>query len=193
MSDQEAVLHWFDKGVRELAEQAPPITRSEHERLESAKQAFCAGLTAEMAIDLECCIHCGMCAEACHFYEGTKQGKYAPIRKVAPLRRFYQRELGPLRWFHKLLTRDLSLEELERWQELVYDSCTMCARCDMICPMGIQVSPMVGVMRNGMAAAELAPPELMAATREQYRKGTVFGSGLDELQAALAKLREQGQ
>jgi len=192
MSDQEAVLHWFDKGIRRLGGQAPPVTRSDQERLERAKNAFLAGLEAEMAVDLECCIHCGMCAEACHFYEGTKQGKYAPIRKVAPLRRFYHRELGPLRWFYKLLTRDISLEELEQWQELVYDSCTMCARCDMICPMGIQISPMVGVMRNGLAAAELVPAELAAATREQEEKGTVFGSGAPELVAAAENMREQG-
>lgn len=192
MSDQEAVLQWFDSAVSQLGGQAPTVTRSDKERLERAKQVFRAGLDANMAVDLECCIHCGMCAEACHFFESTKQGKYAPIRKAAPLRRFYQRELGPLRWFYRLFTRDLSLEELGRWQELVYDSCTMCARCDMICPMGIQISPMVGVMRNGMAAAELAPAELAAATREQQEKGTVFGSGAAEFKAAAENLREQG-
>ena len=51
---------------------------------------------------------------------------------------------------------------------------------------------MVGVMRNGMAAAELAPAELAAATHEQKEKGTVFGSGVEDLEAAAAKLREQG-
>jgi Fe-S oxidoreductase len=62
----------------------------------------------------------------------------------------------------------------------------------MICPMGIQISPMVGLMRNGLAAAELVPAELAAATREQDEKGTVYGSGMTELMAAAENLREQG-
>ncbi len=31
------------------------------------------------AVYLETCVHCGMCADACHFYEVTKEAKYTPI------------------------------------------------------------------------------------------------------------------
>jgi Fe-S oxidoreductase len=192
MSEQAAVLGKFEEYIAHLGERAPAQQRSDDERLARAKQAFRAGLDGAMAIDLECCIHCGMCAEACHFYESTQQGKYAPIHKLAPLRRFYHRELGPLRWLFRLFTRDLSLKELGEWQEFVYDSCTMCARCDMICPMGIQISPMVGVMRSGLAAAELVPRALAAGTLEQKQQGTVFGTGAAELAKTVETLRQQG-
>ena len=78
-----------------------------------------------------------MCAEACHFYESTQKPEYARVHKVAPLRRFYMRELSALRLFNRIFIRDTSLKELEAWQTLVFDSCTECGRCDMICPMGI--------------------------------------------------------
>jgi Fe-S oxidoreductase len=192
MTIQQAALDQFRQAAGRLRERAPPARGTDAERAERAKAVFRKRLDAEMAINLECCLHCGMCAEACHFYESTGDSKYTPIRKVAPLRRFYHRELSPMRWVYALFTRDISIGELEQWQELVYDSCTECARCDLICPMGIRISPMVGVMREALAAADLMPAELAAAGREQLDDGTVLGAGPAELDAALARLRADG-
>ena len=87
-------------------------------------------------MELETCIHCGMCAEACHFYEATHEAKYTPIHKVQLVRRVYRRELSSMRWFNRLFTRDITAQDLSDWQELVFDSCTECGRCDMMCPDG---------------------------------------------------------
>jgi ferredoxin len=35
---------------------------------------------------LEACTRCGMCAEACHFYQGTGNPEYAPVWKIELLR-----------------------------------------------------------------------------------------------------------
>ncbi len=188
----QAVIEQFRAATSRLRELAPAPAGTEAERVARAKAVFRRRLDAEMAVNLECCLHCGMCAEACHFYEGTGDAKYTPIHKVAPLRRFYERELGPLRWLNRLFSRDVSLAELEQWQPLVFDSCTECGRCDLICPMGIRISPMVGVMREALTEAGLMPAELAGASREQKEKGTVLGAGVAELEAAVAKLRQQG-
>jgi heterodisulfide reductase subunit C len=37
------------------------------------------------------------------------------------------------------------MAELQQWQALVYDSCNMCGRCTMICPMGIDIAELVKV------------------------------------------------
>ncbi len=192
MTIQQAAIEQFRQTPGRLRERAPAVRGTDTERVERAKAVFRRRIDAGMAIDMECCIHCGMCAEACHFYESTGDSKYAPIHKLAPLRRFYHRELSPIRWLYLLFTRDISIGELEQWQELVYDSCTECGRCDMICPMGILISPMVGVMREALAAADLMPAELAGAGREQLDDGTVLGAGQVELDAALAKLRADG-
>lgn len=192
MSAQDASVSRFQALVAGLAARAPAPTGSEPERLERAKNVFRKRLNAGMALNLECCLHCGMCAEACHFYESTQDPKYTPVHKVEPLRRFYRRELGPMRWLHRIFSRDVSLQRLEQWQELVFDSCTECGRCDLICPMGIEISPMIGVMREALTEAGLMPGELAGASAEQIADGQVLGAGVHEFDAMVGALRGQG-
>jgi Fe-S oxidoreductase len=165
---------------------------SEKERLDRARRAFLSHLDGDMATYLESCIHCGMCAEACHFQIATRDPHYTPIYKVQPLLRFYRREVGPMRWLRKLTTRKTSMRELEEWQPLVYDACTQCGRCSILCPMGIHIQQLIGVMREGMAAAGLAPEELAGPANEQAQKGTLFGAGAEALKARVESLRSKG-
>jgi Fe-S oxidoreductase len=180
------------QGIAQLANAAPPVELSADERVARAKRVFIEKTDAEVALDLESCLHCGMCAEACHFYEGTGEGRYAPIHKLKLLRKVYRRELGPFRLVHRLLTRDLTVAELEQWQELVFDSCTECGRCDMICPVGVHLSRGVHITRQALAAAGLAPAELRALDAEQKRTGAIFGADAEMLRRALEAVRAQG-
>ena len=162
------------------------------ERIARVKETFRRRLDADMAIYLETCLHCGMCAEVCHFYESTGEGKYTPIYKVDPLRRFYRREIAPMGWLRRLVLRDITAEDLDEWQKLVYDSCTQCGRCDMICPMGIHISPMIGVMREAIAEAGMQPAENKALAKEVLEKGTAMGIGPDDYRRIAAELKAEG-
>jgi len=188
MSIETAALDGFRKSLEVLADQAPREELSDTERLARARNVFMARVSRRTAVDLDTCIHCGMCAEACHFYIATGNERYTPAYKVEPLRRFYRREISPLRLFNRLFVRKLGTDELRDWAELVYDACTGCGRCDMMCPMGINISESIGIMREGLAAAGLAPDELTALQDEQRERNSVFGVGTDELRAAVGRL-----
>ena len=175
-----------------LGGRAAPIRHSDEERLERARAVMLGELDASHATYLETCIHCGMCADACHFYLGTNDAQYTPIWKLEPLKKVYQRELGPMRWLRRLVVRDITLTELEEWQPLVYDACTECGRCDLMCPMGIQISPMIGIMRRALAAADLLPSELAGAVEEQKQQGSVLGVGRAEVLALAKQIESDG-
>ena len=177
MSATTGNLEGLNAALPRLSQRAVPFTHPDAERVERARAVMLGELDGSHATYLETCLHCGMCAEACHFYLGTNEAKYTPIWKVEPLKRVYQRELGPMRWLMRLVVPDISLSELEDWQKLVYDACTECGRCDMMCPMGIQISPMIGIMRRALAAADLLPAELAGAADEQKTQGSVLGAG----------------
>ena len=158
------------------------------ERLQQVKTTFLAKLDRRMAVDLEACVHCGQCAEACHYYNATRDPKYTPIRKLDLIKRVYRRELSPMRWLQRLWTPDITIDEVNEWIELVYDSCTECGRCFMVCPMGINIPAMVNVSRQAFANAGLIPVELRAMEQEQYSGSTLFGIGPAETEAAIRKI-----
>jgi Fe-S oxidoreductase len=189
--EMEQTFALFYGMANNLADLAEPVEMPDNERVANAKQVFREKLDADMAVELEACIHCGLCAEACHFYLGTKDAKYTPIRKLELIKRFYRREYSPLRWLHRLYTPDITADDLREWQPLVYDSCTECGRCSFICPMGIHIAEMVGVNRQAMAEAGLIPDELRVMQRGQCETGTIFEADTDVLQHKINEISEQ--
>ena len=174
-----------------LREMAPPPTKPEEKRLQGAIDKLIEETNADEAVWLESCIHCGQCTNACHYFQSMQEAKYAPMRKMDLYRRVYQREISPLRWWYKLVTKPVKLSDFEEAVALIYDSCTECGRCTMVCPMGIDTASLVHHMRTAMVEAELVPPELAALRMEQMHHGTVFGSSPEALRKMIDTIREK--
>lgn len=192
MSVDMNVFRGFLEQIKQLPAMARPTECPENKRVARARAVFSDKLDAEVASHLEACVHCGICAEACQFYLQTGDPELTPVHKLEPLRRYYRREKGPFRWLYRMIESDISEAELERWQPLVYDSCTECGRCSFVCPQGVDIASMVVIMRQALANAGLIPAGLRAVEQEQGSRGTVFGVGGKELMAALEALRGRG-
>jgi len=151
---------------------------SDEERLSNAMKAFARNINRTTATYMESCIHCGICAEACHYYEQTRDPKYTPVWKLEAFKQAYKRESGPFAYVYRLfdLKKPVTVDQLQDWQELVYDSCTMCGRCSLVCPMGIDIATMVGFVRQGMFEAGLAPKDLRAVAERAKVEGSPLGA-----------------
>lgn len=187
-----AVFKQFQEAIHHLGEMAQPEALDDTQRLARAKAVMRDKTDRALALDLESCVNCGYCSEACHFYQSTQDPRYTPTRKLDLLRRVHARETAAFAPLRRLVTRDITADDLREWQELVYDSCTECGRCSMACPMGINIARGVNVMREALWQAGLAPLELMAVAQEQAGRGTVFGVGPTELARTVEALRAQG-
>jgi len=187
----EQVFQGFANQIGMLREMAPPPTMPDERRLARAIDTLIEETNADEAVWLESCIHCGQCTTACHYFQATNEAKYAPMRKMDLYRKVYRREISPMRWWFRLVTSPVKLSEFEEAQELVYDSCSECGRCTMVCPMGIDTASLVHHMRSAMVAAELIPPELAALRMEQKQAGTVFGSSAEALKKMVGIIRDQ--
>ena len=144
-------------------------------------------IDAPTAAFFSSCVHCGMCAEACLFFTETRDPKYTPIHKLEPLRKVWKQEYT---FWGKLgkalgLSRPLTDQDLADWEPLVYDSCTLCGRCSMVCPVGNDITYMIRKMREGMAAAGHAPKGLIGATKRAVTIGSPMGVKLPALQAQI--------
>lgn len=169
-------------------------TASNDERLQAALQSFVAGFGVTTAVHLESCVHCGLCASACHFHVTTGDPKYTPIHKLEPFRRAYWREASPLAPLIRRLglVKTPTIEELQDWQALIYDACTLCGRCTLACPMGIDIAELIKEARFGMFKAGLMPDRLalMDRTARQWGSTATPGEDLPDILAEAA--REHG-
>jgi Fe-S oxidoreductase len=159
-------------------------------RVQAATGAWLREFGVTASLHLESCVHCGQCAQACHFHVSTGDPKYTPIRKLELLRRAYRREASPLAPLVRALgwVKPPSIDELQQWQELLYDSCTMCGRCTTACPMGIDIAELVKVARHGMFKAGLVPDRmaLMDRTARQWGSTATPGEDLPDILAEAA-------
>ena len=164
MQDSFAMFYGMSQSLKGLVE---PVEMEDDERVRKAKQVFLNKASRDMALNLEACVSCGWCAEACQYYVATEDPKYTPISKLGLMKKVYKRELSPFRWWHRIFTRDITIDDLHEYQPKVFDECTMCGRCSMICPMGIDIAEMVHVSREAMVEAGLMPSELNYMCSEQ--------------------------
>ena len=148
-------------------------------------------IDAPIASYFSSCVHCGLCAEACLFYTETGDPKYTPIHKLEPLRRVYKQEYTLLGRIGKMLglSKPVSDAELEEWKPLVYDSCTMCGRCSLVCPVGNDIVYMVRKLREGMAISGHAPEGLIGASTRAVEIGSPMGVKLPAVQAQMRHVK----
>jgi len=99
---------------------------------------------------LSICAHCGLCAESCFFYLAhDRDPAYMPAYKV-------RQTLGRLYKTKGNLTR----EDLEAMEAVAYGQCTLCRRCAMHCPFGIDPAAMIAAARAVMTSRDVLPDAL---------------------------------
>lgn len=130
-----------------------------------------------IASQLEACTRCGICADACHFYQATGKPEYAPVWKMELLRRAYEQRFTLAGRFKLALGMDQPISEadLKRWSLIDYEACTLCNRCSMVCPMGIDLGPLIHGVRTALSAAEAVPEDLHKAVQQQIDIGSPLG------------------
>jgi Fe-S oxidoreductase len=172
----------------------PPPKTPDAAQVATAMRGFVSDFGPTAALALESCVHCGRCAEACQFYVQTGEAKYTPIHKIEPFKQAYEREVSPFAFAYRLfgLAPKVTGPELESWQELIYDSCNMCGRCSLICPMGIDIADLVEQARHGMFEAGLAPQDYLGVLAEkEHATGSPFGLTVAKFQDMLHAIGEE--
>lgn len=160
--------------------------------LEKGINALKEQVDASVAAFFSSCVHCGMCADACLFYTETGDPTKTPINKTEPLRRIWKSEYTLLGRVGKMFGLSAKVDDqlLTDWETLVYDSCTLCGRCSMVCPVGIDITLLIRKTREGMAAAGHAPEGLIGATKRAVTIGSPMGVKLPALQAQIKHAEE---
>jgi Fe-S oxidoreductase len=144
---------------------------------QNAIDVFIKETGSQVAAELEACTRCGMCAEACHFYQATGVPEYAPVWKFELLRKAHEQRftLGGKIKLALGIDKPVNEEDLKEWSSYVYHACTVCNRCALVCPMGIDIGHLIAGVRTGLSAAGFVPKDLEDSVQKQIDEGSPLG------------------
>ncbi len=84
------------------------------------------------------CVHCGLCAEACHYFHShDKDPRYAPVGKI-------KNTIWPMLKNKGKVSREF-MKEAAR---IAHTECNLCRRCVQYCPFGIDTSFLIVTVRR---------------------------------------------
>jgi len=109
------------------------------------------------------CARCGWCIDACHIYKGTHNPETTPVAKAERIRRVLKKSHD---WMSRIFpkwtgARALTEEELDRWVEMAFRDCTLCERCVVNCPMGVETPQLISAARSTLTSLGKAPEMLV--------------------------------
>ena len=150
--------------------------------MEAEMRAFVDSLrkniTAEDVVNLEACLNCKMCGEACAWYLVTGDEKLHPTHKTGFIRQIYQRYMtiegqigGSLGLVPTPTVDDLKENMRYFW------ACTACGRCTLSCPAGISTRRIVRLARAAYSDSGLsnANPTIKSIVENTERYRHSFG------------------
>lgn len=112
------------------------------------------------------CTHCGWCIESCHIYKATGNPDHSPVAKAEKVRKVLKTKHD---WLSRLFPRwtgasDLTEDSLDEWLEAAFKNCTLCERCVINCPMGVETPQILGTARGVLTAMGKSPEILNQLT-----------------------------
>ena len=120
---------------------------------------------------LSICARCGLCAESCFVYAANDRDP-----KLSPAYKF-RRTLGEMYRRKGKLDRAF----LEECYQIAWLQCTMCKRCSMYCPFGIDVATMMAITRSVCHSQGITPKQLAFFSDHCDKTGNHMGIPVEEL------------
>lgn len=143
------------------------------EPVELALQALDGQLNQPLEAALEACARCGLCAEACHYYRAEPKLEHVPAWRAERLRSVFRYEHDLLSRIFPGWTRAKKLDEktLAGLTEMAFSQCTLCRRCTVNCPLGVDTPLLMRAVRAMASAAGTAPEILVMLADAAIEKG----------------------
>lgn len=143
------------------------------------------------------CVHCGLCIDQCHYFVATKDPLISPVAKAEKVRRVVK---GDHDWLRRLFpwwvgAKELTEEDLEEWVEAAFRNCSMCQRCVVNCPLGVDTPLVLATARGVLTAVGKAPEILVqladAAIAREENLEFFKDFYLDQIKELEAELQEK--
>lgn len=150
-------------------------------------------LTRQLETSMHACTHCGLCNDACHYYASMREPELVPAYKADRLRNVWKRTydwLGQL-WPWYVSARELDDEVFGQLWDAAWGACTLCGRCVVNCPMGVDTRLIISTARAMLNAAGLVPEGLQKTVETHLRTKNNMGVSEAEFHDTIQWLDDQ--
>ena len=157
----------FAKNIAELSEAD----------LKKAVDTFSEILDHSAAAFLNSCVHCGLCADACHYHLADGDHRSIPAHKLNLVMSVFKRYFTGVgrRLPGVVKARNLDRLMVEAWIDSLFGRCTLCGRCTINCSIGIDISGMIRKARSVLASIGMVPPGLQSTVTTAIETGNNMG------------------
>jgi Fe-S oxidoreductase len=147
------------------------------EDIKKALQVFRRKLNNQSAAYLNSCVHCGLCADSCHYYLATGEIPAIPAYKLGLAEKIFKKHFTFLGrtapgW---VKAKDLTKDILPEWIDSLFGRCTLCGRCSLNCSVGLNITYLIRAARGALASVGLVPPGLQSTIDTAIEKGNNMG------------------
>ena len=134
-------------------------------------------LSRKIQAMLNSCVNCGLCAESCHYYCSTGDSAVIPVKKFQKLANVLQT------YFHPVKSRLPFLKPKDQPDEQMmaalykaaYEDCTLCGKCALSCPMGINTGEILSLARAMLCSIGRLPSGLVQPVETAFKAGNYLG------------------
>ena len=150
-------------------------------------------LSRQIQFMLNSCVNCGLCAESCHYYCATGDSELIPVSKFKKLSRILQTHFHPVKsrlaFLMKFGRPDLQM--IDELYKAAYENCTLCGKCALTCPMGINTGEILYLARAMLAAVGRLPSGLKDPVETAFEVGNYLGLSTDDFVENIEWIAEE--
>jgi Fe-S oxidoreductase len=152
-------------------------------------------LNRQLEAALEVCVRCGICADSCHYYVSNPLPEHIPAYRAEQLRKVYRKMFDPLGKLAPGWTGavELDQETISTLIDSAFGTCTMCGRCVINCPMGVDNRLILRTARAMLTAIDMTPEGLKATVNVHLESGNNMGVSEEDYVETLEWMEEELQ
>src|SRR4030042_617766 len=128
-------------------------------------------------LQMDACTGCRLCADVCPAVSATLDGQLSGIYRLEALRKITRSRAGLFRNF--FLIKRPSEDELKQFSETVY-RCTLCGRCQEVCPSGISLKDLWLSLRQDLVHSSSFPEKVATILENIAMSHNVFNEDNEE-------------
>lgn len=152
-------------------------------------------ITRTVAVSLLACVHCGLCADSCHYVLSRPEDPtMTPVYKAEQVRKIFKKHVDwtgrIFPWWVKARSPEND-KDLNRLKNVVFGTCSACRRCTLNCPMGVDTAALIRFTRGILTELGIVPEGVFNVSRDQWETGNQMAVTEEDYLETLEWLQEE--